>query len=135
MRSLIAIRKPVAIVLVLTLFTVFAGLGPAYASMIGTSEVLKNESSELDKERILNALQREEVRQKLQSWGVEPETAEARVQALTDRELARIAQRMDNLPAGGDAFGSLIGAAVFVFLVLLFTDIMGATDVFPFVKK
>lgn len=135
MRSLIAIRKPVAVLLVLTLFTVFAGLGPAYASMIGTSEVLKKESSQLDKERILNALQREEVRQKLQSWGVEPETAEARVQALTDRELARIAQRMDNLPAGGDAFGGLIGAAVFVFLVLLFTDIMGATDVFPFVKK
>lgn len=135
MRSLIAIRKPVAIVLVLTLFTVFAGLGPAYASMIGTSEVLKNESSELDKERILNALQREEVQQKLQSWGVEPDAAEARVMALTDQELARISQQMDSLPAGGDAFGSLIGAAVFVFLVLLFTDIMGATDVFPFVKK
>ena len=135
MRSLIAIRKPVAMVLVFALFTVFAGFGPAYASMIGTSEVLKKESSQLDKERILNALQREDVRQKLQSWGVEPETAEARVQALTDRELARISQRMDNLPAGGDAFGGLIGAAVFVFLVLLFTDIMGATDVFPFVKK
>jgi hypothetical protein len=135
MRSLIAIRKPVAIVLVLTLFTVFAGLGPAYASMIGTSEVLKNESSELDKERILDALQREEVQQKLQSWGVEPDAAEARVMALTDQELARISQQMDSLPAGGDAFGSLIGAAVFVFLVLLFTDIMGATDVFPFVKK
>ncbi len=135
MRSLIAIRKPVAMVLVFALFTVFAGLGPAYASMIGTSEVLETESSKLDKERILNALQREDVRQKLQSWGVEPDAAEARVQALTDRELARISQQMDNLPAGGDAFGGLVGAAVFVFLVLLFTDIMGATDVFPFVKK
>ncbi|MEF8942210.1 MAG: PA2779 family protein [Desulfohalobiaceae bacterium] len=135
MHSLIAIRKPVAMVLVFALFTVFAGLGPAYASMIGTSEVLETESSKLDKERILNALQREEVRQKLQSWGVEPDTAEARVQALTDRELARIAQRMENLPAGGDAFGGIVGAAVFVFLVLLFTDIVGATDVFPFVKK
>ncbi|MEF8823865.1 MAG: PA2779 family protein [Desulfohalobiaceae bacterium] len=135
MHSLIAIRKPVAMVLVFALFTVFAGLGPAYASMIGTSEVLETESSKLDKERILNALQREEVRQKLQSWGVEPDTAEARLQALTDRELARIAQRMENLPAGGDAFGGIVGAAVFVFLVLLFTDIVGATDVFPFVKK
>lgn len=135
MRSLIAIRKPVAMVLALTLFTVFAGLGPAYASMVGTSEVLETESRELDKERLLNALQREEVRQKLQSWGVEPDIAKARIQALTDRELARITQRMDSLPAGGDAWGGIVGAAVFVFLVLLFTDIVGLTDVFPFVKK
>lgn len=135
MRSLIAIRKPVAMILALALFTVFAGLGPAYASMIGTSEVLETESRELDKERILNALQREDVQQKLQSWGVDPDTAQDRIQALTDRELARIAQRMDSLPAGGDAFGGIVGAAVFIFIVLLITDIVGVTDVFPFVNN
>ena len=37
----------------------------------------------------------------------------------------------DALPAGGD----LIGAALIVFLVLLATDIMGYTKVFPFTRS
>jgi hypothetical protein len=42
---------------------------------------------------------------------------------------------MGEMPAGGGAFGIIIGAALFVFIVLLITDMAGATDVFPFVKK
>jgi uncharacterized protein DUF6627 len=41
---------------------------------------------------------------------------------------------MDQLPAGGDGFGALVGAAVLIFLVLLITDLAGLTHVFPFVK-
>lgn len=76
-----------------------------------------------------------EVRQKLQSLGVDPDTAEARIRALTDRELARISKRMDGLPAGGDAVSTVVMASVFIFIVLLITDIAGLTDVFPLVKK
>ena len=38
--------------------------------------------------------------------------------------------------AGRDqsAVGAIVGAALIVFLVLLFTDIVGATDVFDFVN-
>ena len=32
------------------------------------------------------------------------------------------------------AFGAVIAASVIVFLVLLLTDILGYTDIFPFVK-
>ena len=135
MRCLIAMQKPVALILILALLTVVSGLGPAYASMVGTSEVLEKESRALDKERVLSALQREQVQQKLQSWGVDPDVAQARIKALTDRELARIARDMDRQPAGGDGLGTLVGAAVFIFLVLLITDIAGLTDVFSFVKK
>ena len=42
---------------------------------------------------------------------------------------------IDPLPAGGDALGVILGVALIVFLVLLITDIMGYTDIFPFVKK
>jgi hypothetical protein len=38
---------------------------------------------------------------------------------------------MDALPAGGDA----LGVALIVFLVLLFTDIMGYTKIFPFTRS
>ena len=39
------------------------------------------------------------------------------------------------MPAGQGAIGVIIGAALIIFLVLLITDIVGITDVFPFVKK
>jgi UPF0716 family protein affecting phage T7 exclusion len=39
------------------------------------------------------------------------------------------------MPAGGDALGVVVGAAVLIFLILLVTDILGLTDIFPFVKK
>jgi hypothetical protein len=135
MHAVAAVRKPVALMLILALLTVFSGLGPAYASMIGTSEVLEKECRSLDKQRLVNALQRQEVRDRLESWGVDPEVAEARIQAMTERELASAAQNMEHMPAGGDGLGTLVGAAVFIFLVLLITDIAGLTDVFSFVKK
>ena len=46
-----------------------------------------------------------------------------------------MADQIERLPAGGSAIGVIIGAALIVFLVLLATDILGYTDVFPFVKK
>ena len=55
----------------------------------------------------------------------------ARVAALTDAEAAELAARLDELPAGGV---SILGAILIVFLVLLLTDILGYTKVFPFTK-
>ena len=52
---------------------------------------------------------------------------------LTDKTVSFFSRRRppDELPAGGD----LLGAAVLIFLVLLFTDIMGYTKVFPFTRS
>jgi hypothetical protein len=41
---------------------------------------------------------------------------------------------MEQLPAGGDGIGAIIGAAVFIFVVLLITDLLGLTHVFTFVN-
>ncbi len=46
-----------------------------------------------------------------------------------------IVARIDQLPAGGDGLGVIVGAAVLIFPVLLITDVLGVTDIFPFVKK
>jgi hypothetical protein len=67
--------------------------------------------------------------------GIDVHEAMARIDALSDAEIIALADRMEQLPAGGSAFGTIVGAAVIVFIVLLITDIMGFTDIFPFVKK
>jgi hypothetical protein len=72
------------------------------------------------------------VRARLQAYGVDPVQAQERVAALSDEEAARLAAQIDELPAGGvDA----LGVALIVFLVLLFTDIMGYTKIFPFTRS
>jgi hypothetical protein len=86
-------------------------------------------AAQSERARIINVLDREEVRAQLAARGVSASEVKARVEALTDKEAADLASRMDELPAGG-----IIGAIVLVFLVLLLTDILGYTKVFPFTK-
>jgi hypothetical protein len=77
----------------------------------------------------------EDVQRQLVILGVDPEEAARRVAGLSDTEIQQIAGRLDQLPAGEGTVGAIIGAAVIIFLVLLVTDLLGLTDVFPFVNK
>lgn len=100
---------------------------PALADVISTHAVVAAGA----RDRVALALARAEVLQRLAAYGVSRADVQARVDALADDEVAQLAERLDSLPAGGDGF---IGALVFVFLVLLLTDIMGLTKVFPFTR-
>ncbi|MFZ5763073.1 MAG: PA2779 family protein [Thermodesulfobacteriota bacterium] len=106
----------------------------AQAQLIATDAVIAARAAEANRDRVTAFLKREDVRQVMVEQGVDVAEAERRVASLSDAELAKVAQAMDQLPAGGDGIGAVIGAAVFVFLVLLITDILGFTHVFSFVK-
>jgi hypothetical protein len=86
-----------------------------------------------DRSQLLGVLEGRSQNQ-LQAHGVSIEQAKARVIALSNAEAAQLAAQIDSLPAGGSAAGALIGAVLIVFLVLLLTDILGFTKVFPFTK-
>lgn len=129
------IARPLTHFLLLAFVCLSAHLPAAQAGMVSTASVLQAEQASADRERVRAFLARDDVRGYLVGYGVSPDTAAARVDSLTDAEVQAIAGKLDQLPAGGDIFGDLIFAAVFVFVVLLVTDILGFTDVFPFVKK
>ncbi len=129
------LRKYIAVVMILSFINLLAGIAPLQASMVQTSEIFKQQRFDSDKMRLLKILEREKVQQKLQSWGVDPQEAKKRINALTEEELARMSEKMDELPAGGDGLGTVVGAAVFIFIVLLITDILGYTEIFTFVKR
>jgi hypothetical protein len=65
----------------------------------------------------------------LAAYGVSGADVQARVATMTDEEAASLAANIDDQPAGG-----IIGAIVLVFLVLLITDILGYTKIFPFTR-
>jgi hypothetical protein len=117
-------RRAVAALLVICLSG--AGIAPSYAGIVGSETVVVGAAHN----HVASVLQRSEVRTHLQAMGVDPSEVQARVAALSDDEAAQLAARLDELPAGGDVLGVLL----IVFLVLLFTDIMGWTKVFPFTR-
>lgn len=101
------------------------------AAMIGTEQVLAAENAKQNQTRITAALERPEVIAQLEQYGVSKADAQARVAVLTDEEAAMLAEQIDTLPAGGD----VLGAVLLVFFVLLLTDILGFTKVFPFTRS
>jgi hypothetical protein len=135
MNSLRKIRKSIAIVVIVAISTFSIISTPAYATMVNTAEILQQNENNLLRERINIFLDRSEMRKYLVAWGVNPEEAKIRVDSLTDQEIEKIVASIDRLPAGGDGLTAIVGTALIVFLVLLVTDILGYTDIFPFVKK
>lgn len=107
----------------------------ALAGMVGTEQAIAQEQAQEERAMVAAYMARDEVRQEFAAMGIEPAEAEARVAALSDSEVSRLASHLESEPAGESAVGAIVGAAVFVFLVLLITDIAGFTNVFPFVER
>ena len=103
---------------------------PAQAAMIGTDQIINQTDSSLTREKLQQFLDREAAQKQLQAWGVSPDWIKARVNKLTDMELARINQETSNLNAGGD---SILGVLLIIFIVFVITDVIGATNIFPFI--
>jgi hypothetical protein len=102
---------------------------PSQAAMLSTDTVL----GAAQRDQVNRLLERADVQARLADFGVKASAVKARVAALSDDEVAQLAQRIDSLPTGADG-GSLIGALLIVFIVLLITDILGVTKVFPFTR-
>lgn len=103
----------------------------AQAGIVATDEVTVTGSSPSDRERVQAFLAREDVALALLAQGVQPAAALERVQAMSDAEVAQLAGRVGEAPAGGDVLGVMFT----VFIILLVTDIMGLTKVFPFTRS
>jgi hypothetical protein len=131
MELLRRLTKPVSHLVVLGLLALSLHLPAAHAGMIGTEAVINAAQSQQYRERLHNALNRDDVQAQLLARGVDPAQVQARIDSLTGEEMQTLATNMDQLPAGGDG---LVGALVFIFIVLLITDLLGLTNIFPFVR-
>jgi len=113
----------------------FAGfMQGAQATLVGTEQVAASQgvySASAQREQVNATLARADVAAGLAERGVSVEQARARVAALTDDEVAHVAQTLDTAPAGGD----VLGVIVTIFVVLLITDILGFTKVYPFTRS
>lgn len=111
----------------------FTLLQTAQAALIPTDQVARSVASangESPHDRLNELMSREDIVAQMEKLGVDREQAQARVAALTEEEAVLLADQLENAPAGG-----IIGAILLVFFVLLVTDILGFTKVFPFTRS
>ena len=103
----------------------------ATAGMVSSTESMASQSQTDARAKVNAVLAREDVRAEMASRGLSPAQAQDRVKAMTDDEVATLSGRIDQAPAGGD----ILGVVFTVFIVLLITDILGLTKVFPFTRS
>ncbi|MBB5187825.1 MULTISPECIES: PA2779 family protein [Zhongshania] len=113
-------------------FMIWTGLlaSTASASVISTDKMVAEYSVKSERAEMKAALASEDVRSRLVELGVSPADVEARIDSLSPTELAMLQERMDELPAGSGAVG-LLALLVLIFFI---TDVLGITDIFPFVN-
>ena len=120
------LNRPLACALIVSIL----GLGmpsSSLADIIQTDDVRAG----VQRERVASVLDRSEVRARMEALGVNPDAARTRVAALSDEEIASLADQIDQLPAGGS---DVLTAVVVVFLILVILDLLGVTNIFPFTK-
>lgn len=105
-----------------------------FAAMVKTETVLAGGEILIAREKVRAFLDRQDVQAAMTARGINPLEAKARVDSLSDAEVKKIAAKIDELPAGGDALGFVAVAALVFLLVLLITDMLGFTNIFTFIN-
>lgn len=127
--------KVVSVILVSLLIMMSVPCQSIFAAMISTEELINSDKAHEARIYIQNVLSREEIQNAFIKQGIAPLEAQARINSLTDKEAIQLAEHLDKIPAGGSAVGTIASVALVVFIVLVITDILGLTDIFPFIKS
>jgi septal ring factor EnvC (AmiA/AmiB activator) len=117
------------IALTLSFLLLIASFSQAQAAIIANNQLIQQTQQANDRTILLQTLQRADVQQQLLAMGVTTADIESRVSHMTGAEVAQLNQQINELPAGGDILGLLL----LIFIIFVITDVIGATDIFPFI--
>jgi hypothetical protein len=88
------------------------------AAMIGADQVNSAATVQVDRNIVLNYLNRAQTAEQLQTMGLDAKTAIERVAAMTDAEASTLAGKITAAPAGAD--GGLVLLVLVVFFIWYF---------------
>jgi uncharacterized membrane protein len=128
MRRLKRVEKSVSLLMTLLLLLITAPVHSVLAAMVGTEAILVNQDTLNARDRLRSFLDREAVQSQLTARGIDPAEAQARVDSLSDTEVMQIADKIDQLPAGGSFWGTVLYLAIIAVIVLLVLELLGYTD-------
>jgi len=122
------VEKVVSILMTLILVIIFAPVPSVLAAMVGTEAVLVNQDTRNARDQLRSFLNREDVQSQLAARGIDPAEAKARIDGLSDAEVMQIADKIDQLPAGGSFWGTVLFVTIIAFVVLVVLELLGYTD-------
>ena len=129
------LNRNIARILVVGMCSLGLPVPVAQAELVPTDKAeLVQQTGLAARERLDSIFDRTDVRAALRRHGVSADEAKARVSALDDDEVERLAARFDSLPAAGNGFESALWIGFLVFVILLVTDILGFTKIYPFTR-
>ena len=103
--------------------------GGAQAEAISSDTVMQTQAAQYNKQQLIDMVSRADVQSKLVGLGVDSDDAIARINAMTDSEIAQLNAEINQAPAGG-----VVGAVLTVLAVIAILDLAGVTDVYPFIR-
>ncbi len=103
--------------------------GSAMADVYSSDQVIANQQFNYNKQQVLSFVGDAAVQNKLIELGVSPADAQLRIANMTQDELNALNTQLNEMPAGG-----IIGTIVTVLVVVAVLDLMGITDVYPFIR-
>ena len=127
--------KIIAAAMIMAFGVTILPIVPVSAALIDNDRVAEIQTVEGERAFVNEFMNRADVRKQFEAFGVNSDEAELRVAALSDAEVAQLAEQIKTSPAGQGAIGGIIGAVVLIFIVLLITDLLGFTSVFGFTNK
>ena len=127
--------KTAGVFLVILMLLVAVPYQSVLAAMIETEATLDITARGQEARNLIKSiLAREDAQAVLRAQGIDPNEALARVNSLTDAEARRIADEIEELPAGGNFLLTFLLVVGLIVVILIITDAMGYTDVFTFVR-
>ena len=103
--------------------------GSVHAEAISSDSVMQTQAAHYNKQQLIDMVNRADVQSKLVSLGVDSNQAIARINGMTDSEIAQLNDEINQAPAGG-----VVGAVLTVLAIIAILDLIGVTDVYPFIR-
>jgi len=105
------------------------GISQANASVFASDHVIAEQQHHYNKQQVLSFVDDTQVQRKLIELGVNPADAKNRIANMTAAELTALNTQLNEMPAGG-----VVGTILTVLVVVAVLDLMGITDVYPFIR-
>ena len=126
--------KPVSVFMTILMLLLAVPYQSVFAAMIDTEAVIDMARGQEVRDYLNRIIAREDVQAVFTSYGINPLEAKARLDTLSDTEIIRLYNQIEQLPAGGSDLGTAFIAVGVVFIILFITDLLGYTDVFSFTR-
>ena len=133
MQKILQHRKYLGCTLLISIFLFYLQPSHVWGGMIATEYLIRQDSEAFsDREQVMAFFARADVMAQIQAHGISPEEALSRVDSLTNPEIALIADKINDIPAGASGNYTLDGSLLSFIGIALYAILAAIVIYFGF---